>query len=78
MEDRDRMYPGQKKILKKAFRRLSDMMGAQGAGMFIMICCDLMNKFTKGVDRRELRTLEIKLNDFFSAKYDFEHEQVID
>ena len=63
--------------LKPMFKVLIDMLGKRDAGMFIAICCDLLNECVKGVDQRTLRTLEIKLNDYFSCKYDFEKDEVI-
>ena len=63
--------------LKPMFKVLIDMLGKRDAGMFIAICCDLLNECGKGVDTRTLRTLEITLNDCFSSKYDFEKDEVI-
>lgn len=63
--------------LKPMLRVLIDMLGKRDAGMFIAICCDLLTECTKGVDQRTLRTLEIKINDYFVSKYDFDKDEVI-
>lgn len=67
----------QNKILKQMQERLDSMLGENGAGFMIALICDLLGKFVEGVDHRDMRTIEIKLNDYFSAKYDFEKGEII-
>ena len=52
--------------------------GPKDYGMFLAILCDLFDGFVSGVDSRELRTIEVILNDYFSLKYDFVKEVIID
>lgn len=67
-----------KRLLKKMFKTLIAYLGSDyDAGMMLAILCELFKKFTEGVDSRELRTLELILNDYFSVKYDFVNERVI-
>jgi len=61
----------QNKAVKVMLAQLDNILGEQDAGMFLAISLDCLNKLVEGVESRELRTLEIKLNDFFSVKYDF-------
>lgn len=63
--------------MNKMFNKLEDMLGEYNAGMLIAIMCDLLNEFVKDVEQREMRTIEITLNDYFSAKYDFEKEEIV-
>lgn len=51
---------------------LEKMMGTQGAGLVLATLCDCLDKLVEGTEGRELRSLEIRLNDYFSKKYDFE------
>jgi hypothetical protein len=67
----------QRKMTKMMLKRLDAMLGEEFSGLFLAIILDLLNEFVKGVDGRQLRTIEIKLNDFFSAKYDFEKEEMV-
>lgn len=64
----------QNKILQKMFDKLVAQLGEQNAGMLLAIICDMFDQFVAGVDSREMRTLELTLNDYFSCKYDFENE----
>lgn len=61
----------QNKQVKLMFWHLDQMLGEQDAGLFLAMCLDLLTKCCSGVEERELRTLEIKINDFFSKKIDF-------
>lgn len=68
----------QNKKLKEMIRHLDGMLGETDCGLFIAMICDLMDKFVEGVSQRNMRTLEIKLNDYFSVKYDFEKNCVVE
>ena len=68
----------QNKAYKAMLKHLDDTLGEQDAGMFIAIVCDLLNKFVDGVEYRELRTMEIVLNNFYSLKYDFDKNEVVE
>ncbi len=67
----------QNKLVKQMQKRLDTMLGENGAGLMLSLLCDLLNKFVDGVDHREMRTLELKLNDYFSVKFDFEKEEIV-
>lgn len=66
------------KGLKPMFKALSEYMGGdRDAGMLIAIILDLFKEFTKD-GPRELRTLKLELNGFFSVTYDFENDRVVE
>lgn len=65
------------KDIKPMVLALKEMTDAETAGMIIAICCDLLQDCVKDVDQRALRTIEIKINDYFSSKYDFEKEEIV-
>ena len=67
------------KGLKPMFKTLTEYMGGneRDAGMLIAILIDLLDKFTKD-GPRELRTLKMELNGFFSITYDFDKDEVIE
>jgi len=67
----------QEKLINKMFKKLELQLGEYNAGLLLSIICDLLDKFVEGVDQRELRTLELVLNNFYSAKYDFVNNQII-
>lgn len=66
-----------KTALKPMFKCLEQMLGKDDAGLFLAICLDLLQDCCKNVNQRQLRTLEIKINDYFSSKYDFESDEVV-
>ena len=70
-DNRGKRNRKQNKQIKLMFSHLEDMLGEQDAGIFFALCLDLLVKCCSGVEERELRTLEIKINDFFSEKIDF-------
>jgi len=67
-----------KTALKPMFKCLEQMLGKDDAGLFLAICLDLLQECCKDVNQRELRTLEIKINDYFSSKFDFEKNEVVE
>ena len=68
----------QNKMLKTMLNKLDHMLGENNSGLMIALLCDLLDKLVEGVDQREMRTIEVKLNDYFSVKYDFEKEKIIE
>lgn len=66
------------KTIKPMIKALEAMLGPQDAGMFLAICCDLLQDCVKGREQLNLRTIEIKINDYFSSKYDFEKEEIVE
>lgn len=66
-----------KKAIKKMTKHLEAMLGQDNFGMFLAIICDLLNELLGGETEREMRTIEIILNDFFSTKFDFVEGKLI-
>lgn len=61
------------KAAKQMYKALEDMCGEHDAGLLLAIMCDAIVNFAKGSEvGREARTVEVKFNDFFSLKYNFE------
>ena len=63
----------QKKMIKDMIYHLDLMFGENGAGMLLAMICDGLDKMMKEEtpsDYIELRTIEIKFNDFYSVKLD--------
>ena len=65
-------------IVNEMFGHLINMMGEEGAGFMIALLCDCLDKLVQGVPGRRVRSLELKLNDYFAVKYDFEKEEYVD
>lgn len=66
------------KHLKPMFKCLENMFtNERDAGVFLAIICDLLQACCKGVEQRELRTLTITINNYFTAEYDFETDEVV-
>lgn len=61
-----------KKALKPMIEHLEKMMGEEGAGLVLAVFCDCLDKLVEGTEGRELRTIEVKLNDYFTKKFSFE------
>ena len=64
----------QNKILKELIKGLDRRLGEQNAGFIISMLIDCLDKLTVDGDKN-MRTLEITINDFFSVKYNFEKEE---
>ena len=64
--------------VNEMFEHLKERLGEYNAGLLLAILCDLLDEFTKDVESRELRTIELVLNDFFSAKYDFDKNKMVE
>lgn len=66
------------KKLEPMLDYLSNALGEINAGFVLATLCDCLKKSTEGVEQRVLRTMEIKINDYFAYKYDFEKEHYVD
>ena len=64
----------QNKILKEMIKGLDFRLGEQNTGFLISMLIDCLDKLTKEGDKN-MRTLEITINEFFSVKYNFEKEE---
>ena len=62
---------------KKIIKALEGMVGKYNSGLLISILCDGLNNFVSGVGARDMRTIEVKINDYFSLKYDFNKEEYV-
>lgn len=62
------------KMDKTMFIELKKRLGDEGAGFFLAVLLDALDNFTDGVDSRNIRTVEIKFNDFFSHRVDIDEE----
>lgn len=61
----------QNKAVKNMLHRLDLMFGENNAGLFLAMICDALQKMMKEEIPSEylnLRTIEIKFNDFYSVK----------
>ena len=74
---RDKRSKEQNKKVKQMIAHLDAMLGEVDTGIFLAMICDLLDKFVDGVEQREMRTLELRLNDYFSVKFDFEKNCVV-
>lgn len=67
------------KGIKVMLTHLEQIVGAFGTGKLIAIMCDSLANFVKGSEQgRDMRTIEIKYNDYFSTKYDFETNEYVE
>ena len=64
------------KVMQKAYKgclqELDNMLGEQDAGLLVAIMLKLLKKNLGEKEILNLRTIEIKVNDYFSSKWDFE------
>lgn len=68
----------QRKALKPMFDHLIETFGSvHVAGTMLALYLDAFDKLVENKDSQEIRTLEIRVNDFFSYKYDFVNEKVV-
>ena len=59
------------KEIKYMVNTLIKMTSEDTAGMLIATLLDALNKFVDGVDGRNMRKIEIVINDYFRDSYDF-------
>ena len=58
------MMVNMSKITKKMIKHLNAQLGEQNASLLLAFICDSLNDFSKGVDYREIRSIEFSLNNF--------------
>ena len=57
---------------------LENSIGQEATGTLIAVLCDSLKSLTnEEVQNRYIRTVEIKYNDFFTTKFDFEKGEYI-
>ena len=70
----------QNKMLKDMIHHLDLMFGENNTGMFLAMICDGLDKMMKEETPSEfieLRTIEIKFNDFYSVKLDCKTKEYV-
>ena len=56
--------------VKMMYKHLERQVGEHNAGLLLAIVCDAFDDFVKDApEGRMLRSIEVKLNDFFSTKF---------
>ena len=65
--------PEMNKYYKRILKDLDGLLGEADAGLFLSIVVKMIIELAADKDRLNLRTMEIKFNDFFSKKWDFDH-----
>ena len=70
----------QNKAIKKMITHLDLMFGENNTGMFLAMICDGLDKMMKKTPDEyiNLRSIEIKFNDYYSIKLDCEKGTYID
>ena len=71
----------QNRAVKEMMHRLDLMFGENNAGLFLSMICDALQKMMKEETPCEylnLRTIEIRLNDFYSVKLDCDTGEYIE
>jgi len=61
----------QKKAIKKMTDSIVNMVGLEEYGTLIAVLADSLYCLVEDVEQRQIRTVEIKYNDYFSTKFDF-------
>ena len=59
------------KRAKVVYKRLEQMLGEYNAGLLIAILCDLLEDCLGDKDEINMRSIELKINDFFSSRHEF-------
>ena len=75
-----RRNAAQNNVVKDMLHRLDLMFGENNAGMFLAMILDGLNKMMKEEtpsEFLELRTIEIKFNDFYSVKLNCDTEEYV-
>ena len=67
-----------KKFIKKIIKYLKQKIGSNETAVFISILADSLDNLTKGVESRNIRTIEIKYNDFYTTKFDFNKGEYVE
>ena len=67
-----------KRFIKKIIKYLKQKIGSNETAVFISILADSLDNLTKGVESRNIRTIEIKYNDFYTTKFDFNKGEYVE
>lgn len=63
------------KAAKKIYRAFEEMLGEYNAGLIVAIICDLLQECCGDRESFNMRSIEIKVNDYFTARHDFDEEE---
>lgn len=67
------------KYYKGCLKQLDEWLGEADAGLLISVVCKCLRAIANdGTQNREIRNFEIKINDYFSAKWDFDKGGFVD
>lgn len=66
------------KAYKKILKDLDEMFGEADAGLFLSIILTALKKLIGDKEQQNLRTIEIKVNDYFSVKWDFDKNDFVE
>ena len=66
------------KHFKRVINHIEEKIGSGSTGALIAILADALDNLTKGVESRNIRCIEIKFNDYYSTKFDFERQQYVE
>ena len=64
------------KFIKPPLDALRQIIGNENTGFIICLLTDMLNEYAKDGERI-IRTFELRINDFFSYKYDFEQHKLV-
>ena len=65
------------KTFQTMIEYLENKIGSDETGLFVSILCDSLDNLTEGVSERNIRTIEIIYNDFYSTKFDFDKGEYV-
>ena len=66
------------KPFKEMIKHIETKIGKNGTGILIGVLADSLDNLTKDVESRTIRTIEIKYNDFYSTKFDFDKGEYLE
>ena len=67
------------KAIIKIIEHIEAKVGSEATGVLIAILADSLDNLTKGEsESRNIRCMEIKYNDYFTTKYDFEKNEYVE
>lgn len=66
------------KFYKQDLKCLDELLGEVDAGLLLHSVVRTLYKLLGDKDSQILRTIEIKINDYFSSKWDFQRQEYVD
>lgn len=65
------------KHFKRVINHIEEKIGSGSTGAMIAILADALDNLTEGVESRNIRCIEIRFNDYYSTKFDFERGEYV-